>query len=63
MPDNVGIISSVLSCRQIGYKFNINANLLNECYTDDYWNYIPLPIIFLIIWIIVIPATLFMTLK
>ncbi|EAR96614.2 transmembrane protein, putative (macronuclear) [Tetrahymena thermophila SB210] len=63
-PDIVAQIIALLSCRNIGDKSYILSNVSFECYTSQHIKYIlaiVLPL--LIIWLFILPITLFVLLK
>ena len=58
--DIVYLLVSMVSCRNLGDKYYILANLTYDCYTEDYYSYLNKLILpFLLFWVIILPAILF----
>ncbi|KAL4496554.1 hypothetical protein ABPG72_015915 [Tetrahymena utriculariae] len=63
-PDLVAQIIALLSCRNVGDKSYILSNVSFECYTSQHIKYIlTIAVPLLIIWLLLLPATLFFLLK
>jgi hypothetical protein len=55
-PSFVEALITLVSCRDLGGKRYIVANVANECYTSSYWGYsLGFVIPSIIIWVLLIP--------
>ena len=63
-PDLISQLISQAACLKIGDTYYILANKQFECFTDEYYKYFYCLILpFLMLWLVIIPLTLFLFLR